>query len=256
MLSKSGAFDTNVKAHKKTEEDEEKEEECGYHENSTDGRLEKEVTLGLKGRHRNKGFRVTFLCKGQRWGLSGRCISMLSVEHQDERGTYFRAGEHREGKGERWWQTNNSIYKYYNKTIHKFKLINKHKLKQNSQKHMKQSLSWGIRSGCAVHIYLSFVFSQMEVTASECDAGVCYLVFLNERPESFALALAGTVRFVVRAWVSEAGLRHRPLHRLTVVFKLHIARRLEPRLIRLYDLRGVLRGKTAQIVLMCDFCLY
>ncbi len=35
---------------------------------------------------------------------------------QDEGGTYFRAGEHREGKGERWWQTNNSIYSYYNKT--------------------------------------------------------------------------------------------------------------------------------------------
>lgn len=63
MLSKSGTFDTNVKGHKKTEEDEEKEEECGYHENSTDGQPEKEVTLGLKGRHR---FRVTFLCKGQR----------------------------------------------------------------------------------------------------------------------------------------------------------------------------------------------
>ncbi len=128
---------TNVKAHKKTEEDEEKEEECGYHENSTDGRPEKEVTLGLKGRHRNKGFRVTFLCKGQRWGLSGRCISMLSVEHQDERGTYFRAGEHREGKGKEN-DGGKGITASANTTIklHKFKLINKHKLKQNSQKHM------------------------------------------------------------------------------------------------------------------------
>lgn len=112
--------------------------------------------------------------------------------------------------------------------LHKLKLINKHKLKQKP-------------------MTITLVRYQIIFTS------VCYLVFLNERPDRFALAPAGTVRFVVRAGVSEASLRHRPLHRLTVVFKLHIARRLEPRLIRLYDLRGVLRGKREQIVLLSDF---
>lgn len=54
MLSKSGTFDINVKGHKKTEEDEEKEEECGYHENSNDEWPKKEITLGLKGQYRKE----------------------------------------------------------------------------------------------------------------------------------------------------------------------------------------------------------
>lgn len=62
----------------------------------------KKLPFGLKGQYRNKGLGLQFSAmskvKGQRWGLSGRCISTLSVERQDERGTFVFSC--REGKGE------------------------------------------------------------------------------------------------------------------------------------------------------------
>ena len=56
---------------------------------------------------------------------------------------------------------------------------------------------------------------------------MCYLVLvLNERPQ-FALALAPGPLLDLFG-VGQAGLRHRPLHGLAEVLKLHIARSLEP----------------------------
>lgn len=64
---------------------------------------------------------------------------------------------------------------------------------------------------------------------------MCYLVLvLNERPQ-FALALAGRP-LPALSGVGQAGVRHRPLHGLAVVLKLHISWRLEPGLIRLHYL--------------------
>ena len=70
---------------------------------------------------------------------------------------------------------------------------------------------------------------------------MCYLVLvLNERPQ-FALALASRLLFALSG-VGQAVLRHRPLHGLTVVLKLHISWGLEAGLVGLHHLLGVLVG--------------
>lgn len=64
---------------------------------------------------------------------------------------------------------------------------------------------------------------------------MCYLVLvLNERPQ-FALALAGRLLPGLFG-VGQAGVRHRPLHGLAIILKLHISRGLEPGLKGLHHL--------------------
>lgn len=80
--------------------------------------------------------------------------------------------------------------------------------------------------------------------AFECSS-VRYLVLvLNERPQ-FGLALAGRLLFALFG-VGQAVLGHRPLHGLTVVFKLHVARGLKARLEGLHHLLRVLEGESGR----------
>lgn len=66
-----------------------------------------------------------------------------------------------------------------------------------------------------------------------------YLVLvLDERPQ-FALVLAGRLLLALLR-VGQAGVGRRPLHRLAIVFELHIPRRLKARFIGLHNLFGVL----------------
>lgn len=78
---------------------------------------------------------------------------------------------------------------------------------------------------------------------------MCYLVLvLDERPQ-FALALAARLLLELSG-VGQAGVGRRPLHGLAVVLELHVARGLEPRLVGLHHLLGILIGDSCHGVIL------
>lgn len=68
-----------------------------------------------------------------------------------------------------------------------------------------------------------------------------YLVPFDEGPEFAPAATAA-----LPSGVEEAGLGHGPAHGQTVVLKLHVARGLKARLIRLHHLLRVLGGQAGR----------
>lgn len=86
------------------------------------------------------------------------------------------------------------------------------------------------------------------------DREAAYLVFALEEGPQFGFAFAGGPLAGLPARVAQAAFRQRPLHGLPVVLELHVARRLEARLVGLHHLLGVLETNTRVMFLFERIC--